>query len=185
MSVCLSVCLSISSSVCLCISLYVCVYFSVCLCTQSSAKGSLLVEMVCEHINLMEKDYFSCSYVAEDGVKVTSCSLSLIVPYRCRHFIYKLNCYTWNWTKSKLIMSKLNEMIFYFLFCLTTTWTIWKLVKRVQGLVYIIYKIHVVTVYNLKLILKQFVLYALFCYCTGCTRNVSALYCIIDYVLCD
>jgi len=94
MSVCLSVCLSISSSVCLCISLYVCVYFSVCLCTQSSAKGSLLVEMVCEHINLMEKDYFSCSYVAEDGVKVTSCSLSLIVPYRCRHFIYKLNCYT-------------------------------------------------------------------------------------------
>ena len=29
------------------------------------------MEMVCEHINLMEKDYFSCSYIGDDDMKVT------------------------------------------------------------------------------------------------------------------
>ena len=45
------------------------------MCVQPSAKGRLLVEMVCERVNLLEKDYFSCSYNDEDGVRVNKRSV--------------------------------------------------------------------------------------------------------------
>jgi erythrocyte membrane protein band 4.1 len=35
---------------------------------EKRAKGSLLVEMVCEHLNLLERDYFSCFYI-NNGVR--------------------------------------------------------------------------------------------------------------------
>lgn len=35
---------------------------------ERSAKGSLLVEMVCEHVNLLEREYFSC-YYENNGIR--------------------------------------------------------------------------------------------------------------------
>lgn len=39
---------------------------------QKGAKGQELVDKVCEHINLLEKDYFSCSFRDNANVKVVS-----------------------------------------------------------------------------------------------------------------
>ena len=37
---------------------------------QKKAKGQELVDKVCEHLNLLEKDYFACSYRETNDVKV-------------------------------------------------------------------------------------------------------------------
>lgn len=37
---------------------------------QRAAKGQVLIDKVCEHISLLEKDYFSCSFRDTNNIKV-------------------------------------------------------------------------------------------------------------------
>lgn len=47
----------------------VCVCFA-CLPGQKSCKGQVLLDMVCEHLNLLEKDYFGLTFCDTDSQKV-------------------------------------------------------------------------------------------------------------------
>lgn len=42
----------------------------VCVCVQKRSRGLLLFEKVCEHVNLLEKDYFSLSFRDSDNNQV-------------------------------------------------------------------------------------------------------------------
>uniref|UniRef100_A0A3B3BDE4 FERM domain-containing protein n=1 Tax=Oryzias melastigma TaxID=30732 RepID=A0A3B3BDE4_ORYME len=44
-------------------------YRSTCVCPQKQARGQLLFQMVCEHLNLLEKDYFALWFRDVDGNK--------------------------------------------------------------------------------------------------------------------
>lgn len=39
-------------------------------CLQKSCKGQFLLDMVCEHLNLLEKDYFGLTFCDADSQKV-------------------------------------------------------------------------------------------------------------------
>ncbi len=46
---------------------------TVCLSLQKHSKGQTLMDMVCEHLNLLEKDYFGLTFADTDTQKVSDC----------------------------------------------------------------------------------------------------------------
>lgn len=47
---------------------------TVSLCLQKHSKGQTLMDMVCEHLNLLEKDYFGLSFADTESQKVSEFS---------------------------------------------------------------------------------------------------------------
>lgn len=54
---------------------------------QKGAKGQELVDKVCEHINLLEKDYFSCSFRDNANIKVVSSVFNKSFSHLTERFI--------------------------------------------------------------------------------------------------
>jgi len=59
-------------------------------CCQKKSKGQELLDKVCEHLNLLEKDYFCCSY-RDNDVKVgwsVDC-FHVFIVVRLQFFVYR------------------------------------------------------------------------------------------------
>ena len=54
--------------------------------SQKSSTGQELVDAVCEHLSLTEKDYFSCSYKDRHGVRVSYSPALLYTVMYCLFF---------------------------------------------------------------------------------------------------
>jgi FERM N-terminal domain len=62
---------------------------------QKQAKGQALFDKVCQHINLLEKDYFSCSFRDSRNVRVSKwqliCFIWLVIQTEQDH-VYMCAC---------------------------------------------------------------------------------------------
>lgn len=52
-----------------------------CLLLQRDAKGQYLFDLICHHLNLLEKDYFGIRYVDPDKQRVSVCVCSDFVNF--------------------------------------------------------------------------------------------------------
>lgn len=51
--------------------LFLTLWCLLCFCQQKHSKGQTLMDMVCEHLNLLEKDYFGLTFADTDTQKVS------------------------------------------------------------------------------------------------------------------
>lgn len=79
----------------------------ICLSSQKHSKGQTLMDMVCEHLNLLEKDYFGLTFADTDTQKVSELCIPLIcwLSQGCTIYHSKMNgkwkfpCSVWVRTK--------------------------------------------------------------------------------------
>lgn len=56
----------------------------ICICLQKRAKGQVLLDLVFQHLELIEKDYFGLQY-SENGVNTTIPTSDTMVTYFKNH----------------------------------------------------------------------------------------------------